>query len=60
MRVSAISGTKALGAIKRLFMPDDDSHLYAKGIRRGHPMLVVRAQAGEQDRIERMLETRAQ
>ena len=29
------------GAIKSLFMPDEDAHAYAEGVRRGHSMLVV-------------------
>jgi len=45
------------GAIKRLFMPDDESHLYAEGIRRGYAMLVVRTGAGDQERIISLLES---
>ncbi|MBV8890285.1 MAG: DUF2382 domain-containing protein [Alphaproteobacteria bacterium] len=49
------------GAIKSLFMPDDESHVYAEGLGRGHAMLVVRGAAGEpaggQDRIISLLES---
>ena len=45
------------GAIKRLFMPDDESHLYAEGIRRGYAMLVVRTGAGDQEQIISLLES---
>jgi uncharacterized protein (TIGR02271 family) len=45
------------GAIKKLFMPDDESHLYAEGIRRGYAMLVVRTGAGDQERIISLLES---
>jgi uncharacterized protein (TIGR02271 family) len=47
------------GAIKRLFMPDDESHLYAEGIRRGYAMLVVRSGAGDQEQIISLLESQA-
>ena len=43
-------------AIKNLFMADDESDLYAEGIHRGHAMLIVRGNAGEQDRIITLLE----
>ena len=45
------------GAIKRLFMPDEDTHAYAEGIRRGYAMLVVRAGAGDEDHIVSLLES---
>ena len=45
------------GAIKSLFMPDDESHLYAEGIRRGYAMLVVRTGAGDQEQIISLLES---
>jgi len=44
-------------AVKNMFMPDDESHLYAEGINRGHAMLVVRGPIGEQDRIIGLLES---
>jgi uncharacterized protein (TIGR02271 family) len=44
-------------AVKNMFMPDDESHLYAEGINRGHTMLVVRGPTGEQDRIISLLES---
>ena len=45
------------GAIKRFFMPDEDTHLYAEGIRRGYAMLVVRTGAGDQEQVIRLLES---
>jgi len=45
------------GAIKRLFMPDEDTHVYAEGIRRGYAMLVVRAGDGDQEQIINLLES---
>jgi len=45
------------GAIKKLFMPDDEGHLYAEGIRRGYAMLVVRTGAGDQEQIISLLES---
>ena len=38
-------------AIKGHAVPDEDAHLYAEGLGRGHSMLVIRANAGEHDRI---------
>jgi len=46
------------GAIKRLFMPDEDTHVYAEGIRRGYAMVVVRTGADDQEQIIRLLESR--
>ena len=45
------------GAIKRFFMPDEDTHLYAEGIRCGYAMLVVRTGAGDQEQVIRLLES---
>jgi stress response protein YsnF len=44
-------------AIKRHAVPDDDAHLYAEGLGRGHTLLVIQANAGEHDRIMKVLET---
>jgi len=45
--------------IKNFFMPEDESHLYAEGIHRGHSLLVVRGTPGEpQDRVIALLEAR--
>jgi uncharacterized protein (TIGR02271 family) len=44
-------------AIKRFFMPDEDTHVYAEGIRRGYAMLVVRTGAGDQEQIIQLLES---
>jgi len=43
-------------AIRNLFMPDDESHVYAEGIGRGHAMLVVRVTAGDEDRVIDLLD----
>jgi uncharacterized protein (TIGR02271 family) len=45
------------GALTGMFMPDEDSHVYAEGLHRGHAMLIVRAAPGEQDRIISLLDT---
>jgi uncharacterized protein (TIGR02271 family) len=42
-------------AIKRHAVPDEDSHLYAEGLRRGHAILVIEAAAGEHDRVMQVL-----
>jgi len=42
-------------AIKRHAVPDDDSHLYAEGLRRGHSLLVIEAPAGQHDRVLQVL-----
>ncbi len=45
------------GAIKSLFMPDDDAHVYAEGVRRGHAMVVVRVDApADRDSVLTILE----
>jgi uncharacterized protein (TIGR02271 family) len=43
-------------AVKRHAVPDEDAHLYAEGLGRGHSMLVVRSTAGEHDGIMKVLE----
>jgi uncharacterized protein (TIGR02271 family) len=45
------------GALTGMFMPDEDSHVYAEGLHRGHAMLIVRAAPAEQDRIISLLDT---
>jgi uncharacterized protein (TIGR02271 family) len=42
-------------AIKRHAVPDEDAHLYAEGLGRGHTILVIRAAAGEHDRVMQVL-----
>jgi len=42
-------------AIKRHAVPDEDSHLYAEGLRRGHSILVIKAAPGEHDRVMQVL-----
>jgi len=45
------------GALSGMFMPNDDSHVYAEGLHRGHAMLIVRTVPGEQDHIISLLDT---
>jgi hypothetical protein len=42
-------------AVKRHGIPDEDAHLYAEGLGRGHSILVIRAAAGEHDRVMQVL-----
>ena len=42
-------------AIKWHAVPDEDAHLYAEGLGRGHSILVIRAAAGEHDRVMQVL-----
>jgi stress response protein YsnF len=42
-------------AMKRHAVPDEDAHLYAEGLGRGHSLLVIRGAAGEHDRIMQVL-----
>jgi uncharacterized protein (TIGR02271 family) len=43
------------GAFKRHSVPDDDTHLYAEGLRRAHAMLVINVPPGEHDRVMQVL-----
>ena len=43
-------------AMKRHAVPDEDAHLYAEGLGRGHSILVVRTTAGEHDAVMKVLE----
>ena len=43
--------------VKHLFVPDDERHLYAEGIHRGHALLVVHGSSAEQDWIISLLES---
>jgi uncharacterized protein (TIGR02271 family) len=42
-------------AMKRHAVPDEDAHLYAEGLGRGHSLVVIRGAAGEHDRIMQVL-----
>ena len=42
-------------AMKRHALPDEDTHLYAESLGRGHAILVIRAASGEHDRIMQVL-----
>jgi uncharacterized protein (TIGR02271 family) len=41
--------------MKRHALPDEDTHLYAEGLGRGHAILVIRAASGDHDRVMRVL-----
>jgi len=41
--------------VKSHAVPDDDAHLYAEGLRRGHSLLVIQVAAGEHDRVMEVL-----
>jgi len=43
-------------SLKDLFLPDDDRHVYAEGLRRGGYVVAVRAAAGEYDRVLSILD----
>ena len=42
-------------AMKQHALPDEDTHLFAESLGRGHAILVIRAASGEHDRIMRVL-----
>ena len=42
-------------AIKRHAVPDEDTHLYAEGLGRGHSILVIPSAAGEHERVVQVL-----
>ena len=45
------------GALKNLFVPDEDAHVYAEGVRRGHAMVVVRIESpADRDSVLTILE----
>jgi uncharacterized protein (TIGR02271 family) len=44
------------GAVKRLFVPDEEATGYTEGLRRGQAMLVVRPPFDQHDRVMRILE----
>lgn len=51
------SGNQGLwGAIKSLFVPDDEAHGYAEGVRRGHSVLVVHPEPGQREQVIDILE----
>lgn len=43
-------------SLKALFLPDDDRHVYAEGLRRGGYVVAVRVKAGEYDRVLSILD----
>jgi uncharacterized protein (TIGR02271 family) len=45
------------GALKGLFVPEDEAPTYTEGLRRGHAMLVVDVPAGREDEVIRQLES---
>jgi uncharacterized protein (TIGR02271 family) len=42
-------------AMKQHALPDEDAHLFAEGLGRGHAILVIRSASGEHDRVMRVL-----
>ncbi len=42
-------------ALKRHALPDEDTHLFAESLGRGHAILVIRAASGDHDRIMQVL-----
>jgi len=42
-------------AVKSHAVPDEDAHLYAEGLRRGHSLLVIQAAGGEHHRVMEVL-----
>src|SRR3954451_14605528 len=42
-------------AMKRHALPDEDTHLFAESLGRGHAILMIRAASGEHDRIMQVL-----
>lgn len=42
-------------SIKRFFMPDEDAHVYAEGVRRGYALLIVRIDAADRTAGDRVL-----
>jgi uncharacterized protein (TIGR02271 family) len=42
-------------SIKRHAVPDEDAHLYAEGLGRGHSILVIPSAAGEHERVMQVL-----
>jgi uncharacterized protein (TIGR02271 family) len=42
-------------ALKRHAVPDEDTHLYAEGLGRGHSILVIRTPASEHDHVMQVL-----
>jgi uncharacterized protein (TIGR02271 family) len=43
-------------SLKRHSVPDEDTHLYAEGLGRGHALLVIQVPAGEHDHVVKVLE----
>ena len=43
-------------AIKRHSVPDEDTHIYAEGLDRGHSILAIQVPPGEQENVVRVLE----
>lgn len=44
------------GALKSMFVPDEDAHGYAEGVERGHAMLVVRPRPEAREQVIHLLE----
>ena len=50
------TGSGSWAAMKKWSLPDEDCHLYAEGLHRGHAMLLIRCTAGEHDRVLQLIE----
>lgn len=48
-----------LGALKEAGHTDDEAHVYSEGVRRGGTLVSVRAEDGEEDRLERIMDARS-
>jgi len=43
-------------AMKKHWVPEEDSHLYAECLRRGHSLLIIQPRAGDHDRVLQLIE----
>jgi uncharacterized protein (TIGR02271 family) len=43
-------------AMKKHWVPEEDSHLYAECLRRGHSLLVIQPRTGDHDRVLQLIE----
>jgi stress response protein YsnF len=49
------SGSDHWAAIRQHSVPDEDAHLYAEAMSRGHALLVIRPNSGEYDRVMQVI-----
>jgi stress response protein YsnF len=50
------SGTDSWSTMKNWSVPDEDCHLYAESLGRGHAVLLIRCDAGEHDRMLQLIQ----